>query len=162
ECRAVDPLHHHVGVALVAAGVEHGDDVGMGEAGGGAGLVAETVDVVVVGRQLGSQHLHRHFATEAAVPAVVDVGHPAPSSVLAQLVAVVEDPIHKRPSLWGPTVGAMSEHGSRGEQGPRISWENFRTYDAPLATKLRMVVANNLKKARTRSSCCGNHGQPGC
>jgi hypothetical protein len=48
------------------------------------------------------------------------------------------------------------------EQGPRISWENFRTYDAPLATKLRMVVANNLKKARTRSSCCGNHGQPGC
>ena len=56
----------------------------------------------------------------------------------------------------------MSEHGSRGEQGPRISWENFRTYDAPLATKLRMVVANNLKKARTRSSYCGNHGQPGC
>ena len=48
------------------------------------------------------------------------------------------------------------------EQSPRISWENFRNYDAPLATKLRMVIANNLKKARTRSSCCGNHGQPGC
>jgi hypothetical protein len=48
------------------------------------------------------------------------------------------------------------------EQGPRISLENFRTYDAPLTTKLRMVVSNNLKKVRTRSSCCGNHGQPGC
>jgi len=48
------------------------------------------------------------------------------------------------------------------EQGARISWANFRAYDAPLTTKLRMVVANNLKKARTRSSCCGNHGQPGC
>ena len=42
------------------------------------------------------------------------------------------------------------------------SWKNFRDYDAPCATKVRMAIANNLKKARTRSSCCGNHGQPGC
>jgi len=42
------------------------------------------------------------------------------------------------------------------------SWKNFRDYDAPFATKVRMAIANNLKKARTRSSCCGNHGQPGC
>ena len=48
------------------------------------------------------------------------------------------------------------------EQGLKISLENFRTYDAPFATKVRMVLSNNLKKARTRSSCCGNHGQPGC
>ena len=44
----------------------------------------------------------------------------------------------------------------------RVSLNNFRTYDAPLATKLRMVVANNLIKLRTRSSCCGHHGEPGC
>ena len=44
----------------------------------------------------------------------------------------------------------------------RSSLANFREYDAPFATKMRMLVANNLKKARTRSSCCGNHGQPGC
>jgi hypothetical protein len=48
------------------------------------------------------------------------------------------------------------------ESSMRQSWENFRTYDAPFGTKVRMVLANNLKKARTRSSCCGNHGQPGC
>jgi hypothetical protein len=48
------------------------------------------------------------------------------------------------------------------EQSLRTSIENFRAYDAPLATKLRMLVANNLTKARTRQSCCGNHGQPGC
>jgi len=39
---------------------------------------------------------------------------------------------------------------------------NFRTYDAPFATKVRMAIQNNLKKVRTGSSCCGNHGQPGC
>ena len=39
---------------------------------------------------------------------------------------------------------------------------NFRTYDAPFADKVRMALANNLKKMRTGSSCCGNHGQPGC
>ena len=39
---------------------------------------------------------------------------------------------------------------------------NFRTYDAPLATKLRLSLANTWKKVKTHSGCCGNHGQPGC
>ena len=41
-------------------------------------------------------------------------------------------------------------------------FSNWATYDAPLATKLRMVVTNNMIKLRNRSDCCGNHGQPGC
>ena len=44
----------------------------------------------------------------------------------------------------------------------RVSWQNFRAYDAPLTTKIRMAIANNLRKARTRQNCCGNLGQPGC
>ncbi|HEX3539822.1 MAG TPA: hypothetical protein VHT75_05200 [Acidimicrobiales bacterium] len=44
----------------------------------------------------------------------------------------------------------------------RATIANFREYDAPLATKLKLFVANNLIKIRTHSSCCGNHGQPGC
>jgi hypothetical protein len=50
------------------------------------------------------------------------------------------------------------------EEQPSIStaWQIFRDYDAPLATKLRMAFANNLRKARTRKDCCGNFGQPGC
>ena len=44
----------------------------------------------------------------------------------------------------------------------RASLANFRDYDASLATKLRLLVTNNLTKLRTRSSCCGNLGQPGC
>jgi hypothetical protein len=32
----------------------------------------------------------------------------------------------------------------------------------PLRRKLYLVVRNNWIKLRTRSGCCGNHGQPGC
>jgi hypothetical protein len=39
---------------------------------------------------------------------------------------------------------------------------NWRTYDAPFTTKLRLVFSNNLTKVRTRKDCCGNYGQPGC
>jgi len=41
-------------------------------------------------------------------------------------------------------------------------FSNFSTYDAPFPTRVRLGVANLWKKARTRSSCCGNYGQPGC
>jgi hypothetical protein len=44
----------------------------------------------------------------------------------------------------------------------RTTIKNFREYDAPFTTKVRMTFSNNWKKLRTRSSCCGNHGQPGC
>jgi hypothetical protein len=39
---------------------------------------------------------------------------------------------------------------------------NFSTYDAPFPAKVRLALANSWKKVRTRSSCCGNLGQPGC
>ncbi len=42
------------------------------------------------------------------------------------------------------------------------SISNWKTYDAPFATKLRMAASNTFKKIRTRQGCCGNHGQPGC
>ena len=44
----------------------------------------------------------------------------------------------------------------------RVSLANFRDYDAPFLEKVRLAIANNLTKLRTGSSCCGNHGQPGC
>jgi hypothetical protein len=39
---------------------------------------------------------------------------------------------------------------------------NFSSYDAPFPTKVRLALANNWRKVRTRSNCCGNYGQPGC
>jgi hypothetical protein len=44
----------------------------------------------------------------------------------------------------------------------RAVFRNFREYDAPLLTKVRMTLSNNLTKMRTRQNCCGNPGQPGC
>ena len=39
---------------------------------------------------------------------------------------------------------------------------NFTAYDAPFPTRVRLALANVSKKLRTRSTCCGNYGQPGC
>ncbi len=39
---------------------------------------------------------------------------------------------------------------------------NFREYDAPLASRIRLALRNTAIKLRQRSSCCGNPGQPGC
>ncbi len=44
---------------------------------------------------------------------------------------------------------------------PQETLENLRQ-PMPLRRKLRLVLRNNWKKMRTRSSCCGNHGEPGC
>jgi len=53
---------------------------------------------------------------------------------------------------------------SSGGQRPsfRSSVANWREYDAPFATKVRLALRNNWRKARTRSNCCGNDGEPGC
>ena len=48
----------------------------------------------------------------------------------------------------------------RGSLGGTIT--NWRGYDAPFATKLRLLVRNNWTKLRKRQGCCGNDGEPGC
>jgi hypothetical protein len=48
------------------------------------------------------------------------------------------------------------------QSGGNAPIDNFRTYAAPFPTKVLLVLANNWRKVRTRSACCGNHGQPGC
>jgi hypothetical protein len=44
----------------------------------------------------------------------------------------------------------------------RDFFANWSASDAPTTTKLRQAVRNSAIKLRTGSSCCGNHGQPGC
>jgi len=50
------------------------------------------------------------------------------------------------------------------EEKPSVSQSlrNFREYDAPFATKVRLAFANNFQQLRTRKDCCGNPGEPGC
>jgi hypothetical protein len=49
-----------------------------------------------------------------------------------------------------------NQHGTVSE-----SVQNLRQ-PMPLSRKVMLVVRNNWIKVRTRSSCCGNHGEPGC
>lgn len=51
----------------------------------------------------------------------------------------------------------MSERPSLGD-----AFANWRSSELPLARKIAAVLRNNTIKWRTRQSCCGNHGEPGC
>lgn len=52
---------------------------------------------------------------------------------------------------------------SEQRQSPlRATIANWRDYDGSFGTKLRLALRNNWKKVRTRSTCCGNAGEPGC
>jgi hypothetical protein len=53
-------------------------------------------------------------------------------------------------------------HGERPRPSLQALFSNWRTYDAPFHEKLRLSLKNTLIKIRTRSDCCGNHGEPGC
>jgi hypothetical protein len=67
-------------------------------------------------------------------------------------------------SVVGRMLLRVSEPDPRPRPRPSIkaAFSNWATYDAPFATKLRMVWSNNLIKIRNRQDCCGNYGQPGC
>ncbi len=39
---------------------------------------------------------------------------------------------------------------------------NWQEYDAPVSTKLRLVVRNRVKATFSRAQCCGHFGEPGC
>ena len=39
---------------------------------------------------------------------------------------------------------------------------NWREYDAPVVTKLRLALRNASVRVMRRSDCCGHEGEPGC
>ncbi len=45
---------------------------------------------------------------------------------------------------------------------PAAVISNWRTYDAPIPTKLRLTARNLWLRVIRRQTCCGHHGQPGC
>jgi len=50
----------------------------------------------------------------------------------------------------------------RGRGSLRGVITNWREYDGSTLEKLRLYARNSWIKLRTRSSCCGHHGEPGC
>jgi hypothetical protein len=49
----------------------------------------------------------------------------------------------------------LSEHA-------RNFFTNWRVYDAPFLTKLRLTLRNRLKATFSLEQCCGHVGEPGC
>lgn len=85
------------------------------------------------------------------------------------------------PSWWQPATGLLRNtlvHAADNTRGvdPQLRkvaitmarstgkafFANFSAYDAPFPTRTRLALANNWRKLRSRSGCCGNYGQPGC
>jgi hypothetical protein len=44
----------------------------------------------------------------------------------------------------------------------RNFFTNWREYDAPVGTKLRLTMRNRLRATLSREQCCGRPGEPGC
>jgi hypothetical protein len=44
----------------------------------------------------------------------------------------------------------------------RSFFTNWREYDAPIGTKLRLTMRNRLKATFSTRQCCGHPGEPGC
>jgi hypothetical protein len=44
----------------------------------------------------------------------------------------------------------------------RQFFTNWREYDAPVTTKLRLAFRNRLHATFSRAQCCGHLGEPGC
>lgn len=47
-------------------------------------------------------------------------------------------------------------------QHVRNFFTNWREYDAPIGTKLRLTLRNRVKATFSRAQCCGHAGEPGC
>ncbi len=54
--------------------------------------------------------------------------------------------------------------GERRNERPNLSdiFSNMRNSDLPWHRTLAMVASNNWRKLKTRRSCCGSLGAPGC
>ena len=120
ERTALDVLHDDEVRPVVLSPVEHRDDVGVGQVGGGLGLPPEPLDEGAVDGELGEQHLERDRSLELAVHGPVDLGHAAAGDQMGQLVATridarCLDRFHGALSLrWvlSPTRYGRAGHGA--------------------------------------------------
>src|SRR5690606_2064054 len=87
---ALDVLEDDVGVAVVLAGVDDGDDVRVREAGGGAGLAPEALELVRLRRDVAVEQLDRHPPLQRLVEGPVDGGHATRAHLLLEAEASAE------------------------------------------------------------------------
>ncbi len=76
ERLALEELGHDIGLIVVDADVMDGEEVGVVEGGGGAGLTLEALPPIGAVRDLRRQHLDRHLTVELGVPRPPHLAHP--------------------------------------------------------------------------------------
>ena len=86
EVRPVDELHRQVVGIVDLVPLVQGDDVGVVEPGGVAGLAAEAFEGAGVVEEAGGKHLESNDAAEADVHGLVDGAHAASGDVRQHLV----------------------------------------------------------------------------
>ena len=74
---AIDQFHHQVVDVVMPADVVERADMGMAQAGDGAGLALEAQQLVGTGREPLRQELDRHGTIEPGVEGAIDLAHPA-------------------------------------------------------------------------------------
>jgi hypothetical protein len=50
----------------------------------------------------------------------------------------------------------------RAEEHIQNAFTNWREYDAPFGTKVRLTVRNRVRATFSKQQCCGRTGEPGC
>src|SRR5262249_46630342 len=89
QALALDEAHAEVVLPLVLADLEDRDDPGVIQIRRRFGLGVEALDVGLMSKLAGEDHLERHLAVEAHLPGLEDHGH-APAGQLASDRVVAE------------------------------------------------------------------------
>jgi hypothetical protein len=128
EGAAFDVLHHVVGGAAVLADPEDRDDVGVVKPGRGPGLAPEALQLTVVLRGPGWQHLESHPPAERLLLGLVHDAHAAPTDLADD--AVLVEALHRLPGparQVGGLVRARADilhHHERAEQASHLPRES--------------------------------------
>jgi hypothetical protein len=84
----------------------------------------------------------------------------APRRIVALMAAAPEYPAGDATEPGNSAAGGSSAPMPDGPS-PDAFMRNLRT-PMPLGRKIRLVVRNTAIKAKSRQSCCGHPGEPGC
>ncbi|MBK7180690.1 MAG: hypothetical protein IPH82_26510 [Chloroflexi bacterium] len=90
ERKAIDVFHDDVMPVFFLADVVDGDDVGVGEVGGGVGFALEAHQKAFVAGQAFVEHFDGHDAPQFQILGAVNGGHAAAADAFQEPVTAVE------------------------------------------------------------------------
>ena len=96
-------FHDDVVLALRNANIVDIHDIRMREAGGRLRFLMKFFNEFFIALELLVKDFHGHEAIQQAVFRLVDIGHPAAANKLEELIALIQDTIHR----WFPPFVSM-------------------------------------------------------